>query len=142
VGVQEEAACLSKGIGSLIKPAAQDFLRSQRLAIAGTIDANGQVWASLLTGEPGFMQTVAEYTVQINAAPVLSDPFSENLLLQDEIGILVIDLATRRRLRINGKAKVQLDCSIYVHTKQVYFNCPKYIMDCPNRHIFHRQLSS
>jgi predicted pyridoxine 5'-phosphate oxidase superfamily flavin-nucleotide-binding protein len=127
VGVQEEAACLSKGIGSLIKPAAQDFLRSQRLAIAGTIDANGQVWASLLTGEPGFMQTVVEYTVQINAAPVPSDPFSENLLLHDEIGILVIDLATRRRLRINGKAKVQLDGSIYVHTKQVYFNCPKYI---------------
>lgn len=48
-------------------------------------------------------------------------------MLQDEIGILVIDLTTRRRLRLNGKAKVQLDGSIHVHTKQVYFNCPKYI---------------
>lgn len=126
VGVQEEADRLGKIIGSIIQPVAQNFLRSQILAIAGTIDASGQVWASLLMGEVGFVQAVTEDTVRINAASIPGDPFSENLLLQDEIGILVIDLATRRRLRINGKAE-QLDGGIYVHIKQVYFNCPKYI---------------
>ncbi len=130
-GVQAEAASLGKSINAIIQPSAQDFLRNQRLVITGTIDTNGQVWASLLTGEPGFIQTVTEHTVRINAAPIPSDPFKENLL-QHEIGILVIDLATRRRLRINGKAELQLDGSIYVHTKQVYFNCPKYIQ---TRHL-------
>jgi hypothetical protein len=88
---------------------------------------SNRVWASALTGKPGFMQVVTEQIVRINAAIVPGDPLRENLLRQNDIGILAIDLATRRRLRLNGKAEVQPDGFIYVHTKQVYFNCPKYI---------------
>jgi hypothetical protein len=125
-GVQVEADRLGKFIGSSVPPSLQDFLGSQRLAIASTV-GNTQAWASLLTGESGFVQAISEQTVQINATPVQVDPLRENLLQQDDIGILVIDLATRRRLRINGKAQLDPDGRIYVHTKQVYFNCPKYI---------------
>jgi hypothetical protein len=126
-GVREEAKALSKLISSIAKPAAQDFLRHQRLAIASTVDAGDRVWASLLTGEPGFVQAVAEHAVQIHAALVPGEPLSENLLLRDEIGFLAIDLATRRRLRLNGKAQVLPEGGIEIRTKQVYFNCPKYI---------------
>ncbi len=126
-GVQAEAKRLMRGTGTSITPAAQDFLRSQRLAIASTVGKADRVWASLLTGEPSFVQTISEQIVQINAIPIPGDPLRENLLLQDDIGILVIDLATRRRLRLNGKAEIQADGYIYVYTKQVYFNCPKYI---------------
>lgn len=125
-GVQEEAKALGKIIGSIIKPPAVDFLCRQRLAIAATVEANGRVWASLLTGKPGFMQ-VLEQTVRIDVVPIPGDPLQENLRFRDEIGILVIDLATRRRLRLNGKAMLQPDGSIDVQTQQVYFNCPKYI---------------
>lgn len=125
-GVQEEADHLGKSIGEMIQPTAQNFLRHQRLAIACTVETSGLVWASLLTGEPGFVQAVDEQTVWVNTTPINNDPLSKNLLTADEIGLLVIDLATRRRLRVNGKAKVQPH-GIYVHTKQVYFNCPKYI---------------
>lgn len=125
-GVQAEAESLGKGIGASIKPAAQDFLQNQRLAIASTVGSD-RVWASALTGKPGFMHVVTEQIVRINAAIVPGDPLRENLLRQNDIGILAIDLATRRRLRLNGKAEVQPDGSIYVYTKQVYFNCPKYI---------------
>lgn len=127
VGVQAEADRLGKGIGVTIKPAAPDFLHCQRLAIASTVDRNGRVWASLLTGESGFINAVAAQTVQIEALPIPRDPLRENLLSRDDIGILAIDLANRRRLRLNGKAEMKPDGSIYVHTKQVYFNCPKYI---------------
>ncbi len=124
VGVREEAESLAQAMGgAIIKPAIANFLASQRLAIASTIDANSRVWASLLTGEPGFLQAVAEQIVKID---VDSDEVKENLRLKDEIGLLAIDLATRRRLRVNGKAKVQ-DKNIYLHTQQVYFNCPQYI---------------
>ncbi|MBW4663642.1 MAG: pyridoxamine 5'-phosphate oxidase family protein [Chroococcus sp. CMT-3BRIN-NPC107] len=124
VGVQAEAESLAQGMGgAIIKPAMQNFLASQRLAIACTIDANNRVWASLLTGKLGFLQAVAEQIVKID---IDSDELKENLRLKDELGLLVIDLATRRRLRLNGKAKVQ-DKKIYLHTQQVYFNCPQYI---------------
>ncbi len=126
-GVQDEAKALGKIVSSRLKPAALDFLRNQRLAIASTVDSKGRVWASLLTGEPGFVQMVEEQVVRIDTAQVFGDPLNENLLVQDEIGILVIDIATRRRLRLNGTAQVQRDRSLYVQTKQVYFNCPKYI---------------
>src|SRR3569832_1822690 len=103
-GVQEEAEALGKSIGSIIKPAAQEFLHSQQLAIASTIEANGRVWASLLMGEPGFMQGVAEQRVRISATPIPGDPLIEILRLRDDLGILAIDLATRRRLRGGGGA--------------------------------------
>ncbi|MBD1925839.1 pyridoxamine 5'-phosphate oxidase family protein [Trichocoleus sp. FACHB-90] len=125
-GVQEAAKALSHNISQIVKPAAVEFLRTQRLAIASTVDTSDRVWASLLTGEPGFIQVVTG-TVRIKAAPVNSDPLNENLRVRDDIGILAIHLATRRRLRLNGKAQVQPDGSIYVHPKQVYFNCPQYI---------------
>ncbi|WP_322742376.1 pyridoxamine 5'-phosphate oxidase family protein [Gloeocapsopsis crepidinum] len=48
------------------------------------------------------------------------------------IGLLVIDLSTRKRLRINGEAIRQSDGSTDVATRQVYFNCPKYIQQ---RHL-------
>lgn len=40
---------------------------------------------------------------------------------------MVIDLASRRRLRLNGKVQKQLNGSVCVQIQQVYFNCPKYI---------------
>lgn len=126
-GVQVEAERLGKFIGSSIPPAVQDFLGSQPMAIASTVGKDSQVWASLLTGESGFVQAISEQTVQINTTPIPGDPLRENLLQQDNIGILVIDLATRRRVRINGKAEINPHGSIYVYTTQVYFNCPKYI---------------
>ncbi|AFY89513.1 MULTISPECIES: pyridoxamine 5'-phosphate oxidase family protein [Chroococcidiopsis] len=126
-GVQTEAAHLTKIIGASINPTARDFLRTQRLAIASTIDKHGKVWASLLTGKPGFVQVVAEQLVQVQTTANSSDPLLKNLSIHDDIGILVIDLATRRRLRINGKAELKQNGRIDVQTQQVYFNCPKYI---------------
>lgn len=139
VGVREEADSLAKVMGgAIIKPAMQNFLASQRLAIASTIDANHRVWASLLTGEPGFLQAVAAQIVKID---IDSDQLKENLRLNDELGLLAIDLATRRRLRVNGKAKVQ-DKKIYLHTQQVYFNCPQYIQKREIKTILNRGKSS
>ncbi len=126
-GVQEQAKDLGGMIKSNIPSVAHNFLSSQQIAIASTIDANGKVWASLLTGKPGFIQVIEKQLVRIDAAQIPGDPLSKNLLYRDEIGILVIDLATRRRLRLNGKAQLQPDQSINVQIQQVYFNCPKYI---------------
>lgn len=126
-GVREEAQRLGHVISSVIKPAAQEFLCTQQLAAASTVDANKRVWASLLTGQPGFVQVLNKQTVEIDATPVPSDPLHQNLHSNHAIGLLVIDLTTRRRLRLNGKAEVQQGENIKIQIRQAFFNCPKYI---------------
>jgi predicted pyridoxine 5'-phosphate oxidase superfamily flavin-nucleotide-binding protein len=126
-GVREMADRIGRSIRPIIPPAAQEFLRSQPMVIVGSVDASGRVWASLLTGDPGFIQPVDERTVQINSRPAAGDPLSDNLTANEQVGLVVIEFATRRRLRVNGRAEVGSDGTIYIHAQQVYANCPKYI---------------
>ncbi|MBD2034834.1 pyridoxamine 5'-phosphate oxidase family protein [Leptolyngbya sp. FACHB-321] len=127
VGVRAEADRLGHLLNATIKPAAQTFLQSQSWAIASSVDTNGHVWASLLTGAPGFVQPITNQSIQINAMPIAGDPLCAALQSGNAMGLLVIDLATRRRLRLNGTIAMQPDGAIHLHTKQVYFNCPQYI---------------
>ncbi|HLZ57300.1 MAG TPA: pyridoxamine 5'-phosphate oxidase family protein [Ktedonosporobacter sp.] len=125
-GVQTGAARIGKSIRSTIPLAAQTFLQDQRMIIVSTVDWEGRAWASMLTGEPGFLKTPDEETVEINAAPHPSDPLCENLHVGGAIGMIAIDFETRRRMRVNGHVKSERR-NIVVHTDQVYANCPKYI---------------
>jgi uncharacterized protein len=126
-GRRDMADRVGKSIRSTIPPAAQEFLRSQPMAILGSIDPAGRLWTSMLTGAPGFMQPVDVSTVRIDTSPALGDPLAENLASAGRVGMLVIDLATRRRMRLNGMAETQSDGFIQIHARQVYANCPKYI---------------
>ena len=68
----------------------------------------------------------AQYAMCI-CRPYPGDPLTESLKVAGtKVGVIAIDLATRRRLRLNGEAERRPD-AIYVTTQQVYPNCPKYI---------------
>jgi hypothetical protein len=41
--------------------------------------------------------------------------------------MIAIEFATRRRMRLNGRADVGVDGAIHIHPRQIYSNCPKYI---------------
>lgn len=125
-GVQEMAGRIGKSIRSVIPLAAQEFLSSQPMAVLSSIDQSGRVWASLLSGKHGFMQALDERTIRIQTLPAAGDPLAKNILANDQIGMIVIEFATRRRMRINGTAKIDQD-AIHIHSQQVYSNCPKYI---------------
>ncbi|WP_315784701.1 pyridoxamine 5'-phosphate oxidase family protein [Fischerella sp. JS2] len=126
-GVREEAQRLCSLINNVIKPTAQEFLRTQQLVIASTVDAKGRVWASLLTGQPAFVEVLNQQTLQINAFLLPENLLYQNLHDNPHIGLLVIDLVNRRRLRLNGKAEIQPAGEIKVSIEQAFFNCPKYI---------------
>jgi uncharacterized protein len=81
----------------------------------------------LLTGNPGFVQVLNEQTVQIDTPIFPNDPLHQNLQNNPQIGILVIALENRRRLRLNGKAEIQPEGAIKLQIHQAFFNCPKYI---------------
>ncbi len=126
-GVQEQAHRIGQSIKATMPIAAQAFLREQPLALVGARDARGQVWASLLTGAAGFMEPRDERTVHIRATPAPGDPLWDTLRVGAAVGLLAIDLASRRRMRVNGMAALEPDGGFVVHAQQVYANCPKYI---------------
>jgi uncharacterized protein len=126
-GVEAQAHRIAQGIRSTIPPAAQAFLLQQSMVLVGSIDAGGQVWASLLTGIPGFLTPVDERTLRITATPVVGDPLRDNLHDHADVGLLAIDLANRRRMRLNGQIESLPDGGFAVRARQVYANCVKYI---------------
>lgn len=54
-GVETLAARLTGAFRDRLPKVAKDFLASQRLAVAASVDLGGRVWASLLAGPPGFL---------------------------------------------------------------------------------------
>ena len=125
-GAVDEARDVGRIIGNRVPTAAARFLERQRVAVAASLDRGGRVWASLLTGPPGFVTVVDDGLLHLAGRPADGDPLPDNLRSRPQLGLLVIDLATRQRMRFNGRA---LDApeGIFLSVDQVYGNCPKYI---------------
>ncbi len=121
-------------IAPTIPPRALGFVGQQPMAVLGTVDVQHRPWASLIIGIPGFLQAESpdRLTAHLSRAwPHDADPFRTNLRNDPRFGLLLIDLATRRRLRINGKA-MQSGGALHLEVEQAYPNCPKYIQ---RRHL-------
>lgn len=116
----------SAHVGATVPPVAADFLRHQRLAVIAAAAPDGSVWASPLTGPPGFVTARDERTVAARRTPVVGDPLRDAFTAERDLGMIAIEPARRRRMRVNGRARQEGDLLV-VHTEQVYANCPKYI---------------
>jgi len=126
-GVAAEARSLGRGISPAIPAGAEPFLEAQRLAVLAGMDGVGHVWASLLTGNPGFITAPAERTLRIAASLPGEDPLRAGLTPGQSLGVLVLDPERRRRLRINGRVLAADERAIEMETEEVFGNCPKYI---------------
>lgn len=126
-GVSEQARNASLLIHEQIPKIAREFLSRQRMAILSTRDAGGSVWASALTGKPGFMQAVDSKTVEIDARPTAGDPLAANLHTGEMVGVFVIEFSTRMRMKVKGRAELPGEGRLLVHAARVYSQCRKYI---------------
>lgn len=126
-GVREEADRVGRIVSTTLTPAAARLMADHRLAVAASLDEGSRVWASLLTGPPGFLRPVDERLMLIEARPRVGEHLARNLEARPELGLLAIDLARRRRLRFNGRAFHDPERGIFLMVDQVYGNCPKYI---------------
>jgi len=126
-GVAAEARGLGRGISSGIPPGAQPFLEAQRLAVLAGIDTAGHVWASLVTGNPGFITAPSLRRLRLAAGLSDADPLADGLSSDRPLGLLVIDPERRRRLRVNGRVIRADRTAIEIATEEVFGNCPKYI---------------
>jgi uncharacterized protein len=80
-----------------------------------------------LPGAPCVLQPLDEQTVHLNVPLAADDILLRNVSDEPTVGVLVIDFATRRRIRLNGKASVRPNRTLLLTTQEVYGNCPKYI---------------
>jgi uncharacterized protein len=126
-GSLAEADHVGRGVHATLPDAFDRLMAMHRLVVAASLDESGRVWASLLTGPHGFLRRVDERLLLIGSHPAPFDPLRRNLAVRSEMGLLAIDLATRRRLRFNGRALHDPERGIFLVVDQVYGNCPKYI---------------
>jgi predicted pyridoxine 5'-phosphate oxidase superfamily flavin-nucleotide-binding protein len=103
------------------------FFERLPFVLAGSIDARGQVWASMLIGEPGFVQSPDAETLLVFAQPNPGDPLVAAIREGAAIGLLGIELEARRRARVNGRIGEVGSRGFSIHVDQSYGNCPKYI---------------
>ncbi len=126
IGVRTEASRIGNILTPEVSAPAQKFLSAQNMLVISTLDAQGCMWASLVTGEPGFIRIIDETTLEIAALPRSGDPLDESLCAGAFVGIISLDPVNVKRIRVNGRIMERTE-RLVVRTEQVYFNCPKYI---------------
>ncbi|MEX3776771.1 pyridoxamine 5'-phosphate oxidase family protein [Pseudomonas sp. MYb118] len=105
----------------------REFYAQLPFVILGAVDRHGDVWPTIRTGEPGFMNSPTPPILHINLQAQPNDPADEGLQPGNAIGMLGMELHTRRRNRMNGNVLRKLDDGIEIGVTQAYGNCPRYI---------------
>ncbi len=95
--------------------------------VVGSARANGTLWASLLFGEPGFVRSPSPRSLLIRAEPLIGDPLAESLNTGAALGLLGIELPTRRRNRANGHVARRTSEGFELQIEQSFGNCKQYI---------------
>jgi predicted pyridoxine 5'-phosphate oxidase superfamily flavin-nucleotide-binding protein len=108
------------------------FLADRDFAVITARDSGGRLWTSPLLAAAGFLEGGGR-TLTVHATPDRGDPLY-GLAEGQPIGLLAIEFATRRRVRVNGTLTGAGTDGLQVSVDQAFGNCPKYIQ---RRHLEH-----
>lgn len=115
------------------------FIESRTLFFLATADAQGRPDCSYKGGVRGFVRVVDAGTL---AFPSYDGngmfKSAGNILANPQVGLLFIDFETPKRLRVNGRATIDLDDAlradfpgaqliVRVRAEAIFANCPRYI---------------
>ena len=120
-GLTAMAEKVGRIVGSDIPAQFAQFLAHRPFVVTSTVAADGAVTASLLVGRS---EALDPRTIRIDAQR--DERVFADVAATGTIGLLAIDFANRRRIRINGTAIADGD-ALVVTTREVYSNCPQYI---------------
>ena len=95
--------------------------------VLGAVDPEGRPWATLRAGTPGFLQSPDAASLRVIATRDDQDPAERGMENGDAVGLLGIQLQTRRRNRLNGSIRRRDAASFDIGVAQSYGNCPQYI---------------
>ena len=103
------------------------FYQQLPFIVAGAVDPHGRPWATLLEGPEGFISSPEPRQLLIDTPLASDDPATPGLAAGEAIGLLGIELHTRRRNRINGLIAQAPGGALQVQVEQAFGNCPQYI---------------
>lgn len=117
----------------------RELIASCPMFFLATADAEGRPDCSYKGGEAGFVRVVGERTLAFPSYDG-NGMFKSlgNLLVNPWVGMLFIDFEKGRRLRVNGKARIEDDdplvsdypgaqLMVRVEAVHIFPNCPRYI---------------
>ena len=104
----------------------QEFYPLLPMAVLGAVDGDGDVWATLRAGLPGFLHSPDPGKLSIELERDFLDPAETGMDDASSIALLGIDLRTRRRNRLNGMMHRRAG-GFDISVSQSFGNCPKYI---------------
>ncbi len=117
-----------KGIRPFMPDQHRQFFAQLPFFLVGSTDRRGRPWASILAGDPGFITSPDPRSLHLAARPLPGDPLAAALHDGAALGGLGIELHTRRRNRVNGKAALDPDGGGFtLSVDQSFGNCAQYI---------------
>jgi ferredoxin-NADP reductase/predicted pyridoxine 5'-phosphate oxidase superfamily flavin-nucleotide-binding protein len=139
VGVEQQMAEVGRKVmRPFLTPQLQHFFPQLPFVVAAAVDGDGWPWVTLLEGAPGFVDAPNESRLELTLTPPEHDPLTPLFSSGTSIGLLGIELHTRRRNRVNGvlqgsTGKWQLEVA------HAFGNCPQYIHDWSAMRSVHPQ---
>ncbi|MBW2275355.1 MAG: pyridoxamine 5'-phosphate oxidase family protein [Deltaproteobacteria bacterium] len=103
------------------------FFAELPFVVAAARDEQGRPWATIVAGRPGFVASPDPRTLVIDTGLVPGDALEDALRPGTDVGLLGIELETRRRNRANGQVRRNADDGLWLDIDQSFGNCPQYI---------------
>ena len=124
----EDAESNGSVIANTIMPGAKPFIARQVMLAAASVAADGSPWASLLFGPAGFVTAQAQ-SLAIDLTLLHRDAHDllwQHLTQDSRLGLVAIELGSRRRYRVNGLTERTGEI-LNLSVVEAYPNCPKFI---------------
>ncbi len=107
----------------------REFFRRMPFLVAAARDGEGRPWATLLVGREGFTESPKADCLEITTRLVEGDALTGALVPGAPLGLLGIELSTRRRNRVNGRIRSRDGDRHVFAVDQSFGNCPQYIRE-------------
>lgn len=105
------------------------FHTSLPFLVVSARDGKGRPWVTLLDGPEGFVSSPDPQHLVIEAKAAKGDALEGAFEVGADVGILGIELTTRRRNRVNGRVVSNGSGVITFGVDQTFGNCPQYIRE-------------
>lgn len=114
-------------VNGIVSDKWKPFLESQRIVYLSGSSDDGEVWCTAVARAKDAVFDIIEPSIaRFPFDTDSTDPLCRNFKNGDEIGALVVDFDSARRLRFNGVAHQNRE-TLEIHCHQAFRNCKKYI---------------
>lgn len=125
-GVTRETADAGRYIRDHMPDQHRSFFADLPFMVVAGADRTGQRWVSILEAEEEGIAAPGPRTLCLPGGLPSDDPLAEGVVPGADVGLLGIELATRRRNRVNGRLQSG-DGGLLLEVTQSFGNCPQYI---------------